>query len=833
MRSLALALLATRPALRPAVAALLGSRLARRSATLALVAFAAAPATAGAALPDPLARGPYTVATVDPVHLGRLDLEEPNAGGGATTGASAAATVQLRGSLYYPADRAKDSPVIVLVHGNHGSCDSGSAPNCTAFKRNDRGYAYLGNNLATWGYTVLSLDQDQLIFYQDSQMGKGMHQRRRMIAAALDALYAANQAPLPTDADTDLGARLVGRLDFSRIGLMGHSRGGDAVTSFIDYNRTRPAPGRRYDLRGVISLAPVDYERRAPYGVPYMSYVGYCDGDVSNLQGARFFERSQYIQPTDPYPRIQAMLLGANHNWFNTVWFADGDDATGSDAACATSQPTNIRLSGGLYDLTTRGSGDPALMGDQERAGLAVMSAFLRRYVGGDAAFDPYMTGEVSSDGVTPQLPASACPTSAFGIRIPCFDRLMTSYFAPPAERRDVIRPETDNPLAVSALGTALTGSGFSNPYVAGGGVSPLPPTTEGGFDWCNPEPLDFTPSLLGTSGLPTAAKPCPLPAASALGGQSGTRENAPVNHSYGLQLALAWDQPAALGTRIPAASRDVSGFKSLAMGAAVNFFDARNPPRTGDAVWNPGLTTQDFTIALTDAAGHVGTVAAASPRYGTALHQTTGTTTARTHIVLNQIRVPLGDFAAQGVDLTAVRRLDLRFGEPGKPATGSIELADVRFQESVSGPTVYTDKLADVPVTPPAPEPAAGTSAEAAPGATSTAEAASAAPPGEAAARAAGTADATPLAGHAVAGGCAAPKLASVRVVGRRIVVSGTAATCAPAVTVTVSRAGAARASATLRATGRRWSARTGLLRPGRYRVALRAGAARALTVR
>ena len=45
---------------------------------------------------------------------------------------------------------------------------------------------------------------------------------------------------------------------------------------------------------------------------------------------------------------------------------------------------------------------------------------------------------------------------------------------------------------------------------------------------------------------------------------------------------------------------------------------------------------------------------------------------------------MPLGDFAAQGVDLTQARKLELRFGGPGKPATGSIELADVRFQESV-----------------------------------------------------------------------------------------------------------------------------------------------------
>ena len=146
------------------------------------------------------------------------------------------------------------------------------------------------------------------------------------------------------------------------------------------------------------------------------------------------------------------------------------------------------------------------------------MGAFFRRYVGGDVAFDPWMTGEVSADGTSPQLPASACPTSASGARIPCFDRLMTSYFPAPAERRDVLRPETDNPLTVSALGTAITGSGFSNPYLVGGGINPLPATTAGGFDWCNPEPTHFTPGLVGVPGLPTATKGCPLPAATALG---------------------------------------------------------------------------------------------------------------------------------------------------------------------------------------------------------------------------------------------------------------------------------------------------------------------------
>jgi hypothetical protein len=697
---------------------------------------ALAPAVAGAdALPDPVAAGAHPVTTLDPFLAGTANLQEPNAAGGGLTGTAAAVTVGLRGSLYYPSDLTGPAPLIVLVHGNHGSCDTynsdGTRINATApsglqcqvggtgpsyFKRNDRGYAYLGQNLASHGYVVASLDQDQLMMYQDNNMGKGMHQRRLLIAALLDALYTANQpGGLPTAPDSTLGTQLVGKLDFARgVGLMGHSRGGDAVTSFIDYNRTRPEPARRYNLAGVISLAPVDYERRAPYGMPYMAVLPFCDGDVSNLQGARFFERSQYIDASDPFPRIQVSVLGANHNFFNSVWSADNDDQTVVDTACgatAANAATSIRLSGGVtpnaptsttgsttgdaiaaapsvlgtYDWFTRGDGDPALMGDQERVGLAVMAAFFREYVGGETQFDPYMTGELSTAADHRQLPDSACPTSPTGTHIGCDQYVSTSYFAAPAERMDVIRPETDNPLTVSALGTSLTGSGFQNPYLDGGGIAPKPATTTGGFDWCNPEPDHFAPAQLGSPALPTAAKGCPLPAAGALGGQNGTRESSPINQSYGLQLALAWNKPvtgtvAKLGTDVPAVDQDVSDMKALALGAAVNFFDGRNPDRQ---TYDPSVGAQDFLIALTDAAGVTATVHAGDRRYGNALEQTTGSTTAKTHVVLNQVRVPLADFAAQGVDLTKVRRVELRFGAAGTPSSGSVQVADVRFQEA------------------------------------------------------------------------------------------------------------------------------------------------------
>ncbi|MET0927969.1 MAG: hypothetical protein ABWX74_00550, partial [Aeromicrobium sp.] len=637
-------------------------------------------------LPDPLDRGMYTPRTIQEVKLGTASLQEPDSSGGAPTAGTVAAPedLEIRGALYYPdfSQRTTPSPLIVLVHGNHGSCDvsapSGTTtPTCATYKRNEAGYAYLGENLASWGYTVYSVSQDQLMLRQDNAKGKGMHQRRLLIAASLDALSAANAGTLVNGEHVTVGTTLQGKLDMTRIGLMGHSRGGDAVTSFIDYNRTR-TDGPRYPLRGVIALAPVDYERKAPYGTPFMSILPFCDGDVSNLQGARFFERSQYINGNDPFPRVQSSQLGAIHNWYNSVWYADGgaDGQANNDAACGNSapfatnnvHPNNLRLSGSAnpqaivaapgttngsqaqdksnnyvidnsdtYNplVNTKISGDPARMGDQEKIGLATMSAFFRRYVGGEGAFEPYMTGELSDTESHLQIPASACPTSVSGARIGCKERVSTSYFAPPAERVDVIRPEVENPLGLNALGGTLSGSGFANPYTTGGGVTPKPATTTGGYDWCDPEPDEFAPAQLGKGTLPTGAKACPLPGITALGGQNnGMRENAPVNHSYGRQLALAWEQgqKAELTASIPAASKDMSGLKALTMDADVNFFDLRNPgadnrgnsTKVGDTwpnelptSYDPTSTTQDFIIALSDTEGHVGTVNAGDERWG------------------------------------------------------------------------------------------------------------------------------------------------------------------------------------------------------------------------
>jgi hypothetical protein len=709
-------------------------------------------------LPDPLARGEFHVKRVDPLVLGTYSFDEPNGKGTAPTGANAPLSeAQIRGVLYMPEGKPGKSPLLFFVHGNHGSCDSGTGPHCTIYKRNDEGYAYMGENLASWGYTVFSLDQDELMAQQDSSFGKGMHARRLLIMAALDKLKEASEGTVPTGANSNVAGLLAGKLDMTRIGLMGHSRGGDVVSSFIQYDQTRPV-GERFPLRAVVSIAPVDYERHAPYGVPYMTVFGSCDGDVSNLQGARLYERSQY-QNDDPYPRFQVIQVGANHDAYNTVWQADGDDSSQADAACGPDasgslgevpteknpttepgvktpenvlgkltgkDPHSIRLSGEAGPhfeavegetkpyrwgngeklnplVNTRISGDPSLMGDQEKMGLATVAAFLRRYVGGEGAFEPYLTGELAAEG-EPSIPQSACPTSEAGKRIPCIDRVADSYTAPPDEREDILRPDTEHATTVDALGTRIEAHGFVNPYLPSGGIQPVPATTANGIAWCDPDPKQTEPGLLGEGEFPVATKGCPQPAAHTLGGQGknevpGTestaapRENAPVNGSYGRQLSLAWEGKATMGLPIPAADGNVSRYRALYMATAVNFFDPRNPPRGEEGLWNPEAAPQNFTIAVTDADGNEATVEAANPDFGTATQQTLGSTSDRVHVMLRDLRVPLAEFARQGVDLAAVRKIELRFGGEGMPQSGSIQLADVRFEQPATG---YSNVLLD-----------------------------------------------------------------------------------------------------------------------------------------
>jgi hypothetical protein len=628
---------------------LLGGRLAL---VAAIVLVSATPA---AAAPDPLAYGPYGYKKIE-YSAGNLMITIPPANGGA----SQTFPQPLEGSIIYP-DTPGPWKVLVFMHGRHSTCITGTggessppttSPDVTCDDtdnpdgtenttriRSYQGYDYLSTNLASHGYVVMSVSANTIVSFDNTfSYDAGANARSQVLAASLDLLYRWNNGTgpvVPGDDYHTVGEKLTGKLEMQRIGLMGHSRGGEGVTDFIRFNRQRPS-GRIYNLQAVLALAPIDSQKQVPFGTNYATLLPACDGDVSTLAGANAYERSKYARLDDPFAKVQWYVQGADHNYFNTIWTTDdgasySGTGSGADIACGEDKPNSIRL----------------FPSDQRKVGVALMASFLRDYLGMEKAFDPIVTGAAP-------YPVSGCPVLR---GVACGELVKTSYIAPAAQRQDVIRPEAVNPLGIDAAGGSLSGTGFAT------------------YDWCNEDRDQITGSQI---------KACPPNGV-------GT-STASVNRSFGRQLTLAWDGSATLRARLIGASRNAARFGTLSLRAAVNWKDARNPVSDGT---NPASATQDFDVVLVDRAGHSASVRAAD--YGTALEPSVGST--RRHIVLNGLRIPLSDFSGVNLtDLDAVelrfgaatpagsiQLADVAFQEP--PAAAPAPLSSPAVTTPLPGP--------------------------------------------------------------------------------------------------------------------------------------------------
>jgi hypothetical protein len=588
---------------------------------LAIVLGVLVPAASAAAagVPDPLANGPYGYKKIE-YSAGNLMITIPP-----STGAASQTFPQpLEGSIIYP-DTPGPWKVLVFMHGRHSTCitstGSESSPPVTSPDvtcrdtdnpdgtenttniRSYEGYDYLSTNLASHGYVVMSVSANTVVSFDNTfSYDAGANARSQILAASLDLLYRWNNGEgpvVPGDDFHTVGTKLAGKMEMQRIGLMGHSRGGEGVTDFIRFNRLRPSGGRIYNLQAVLALAPIDSQKQVPYGTNYATLLPACDGDVSTLAGANAYERSKYARATDPFAKVQWYVQGADHNYFNTIWTNDdgagySGTGTGADVACGEDKPSSIRL----FPV------------DQRKVGVALMASFLRDYLGMEKAFDPLVTGAAP-------VPPSGCPLLR---GVACGELVKTSYIAPAAQRQDVIRPEAVNPLGIDAAGGAMSGTGFAT------------------YDWCNEDRDQITGSQI--KGCPPNSV-LPTPVSS-------------TNRSFGRQLTLAWNGPATLRARLIGTARDAARFGTLSLRTAVNWADARNPVSNGT---NPASAMQDFDVVLLDRSGRSASVRAA--RFGTALEPSLGSS--RRHVVLNGLRIPLSEFA--GVDLGDLDAVELRFG--------------------------------------------------------------------------------------------------------------------------------------------------------------------------
>src|SRR5215203_3203166 len=491
--------------------------------------------TAFGQVPDPGTPGPLGVTR-----------EEYNFGDTAFSPTEFPGPVELRASIHYPTNLAGGPfPVIVFLHGRHATCFVGGSAllqwPCTAMNSQSipsyRGYDYVSEVLASHGYVVVSISANGVNAVDNSVFDLGAFARAELIQKHLDILNT-----FTTAGGAPFGTKFVGKFNMNQIGTMGHSRGGEGVVRHYVLNNSLGSP---YGIKAVFPLAPVDFNRFIVNNVALNVLLPYCDGDVSDLQGVHFYDDARYNAPGDLAPKHYVLVMGANHNFYNTIWSPSSPFPGAANDWLAF-------VPGGHSDSQC-GSvrGNQRLTEEQQRGtGLAYLTAFFRTYVGGENQFLPIMTGDAP--------PTASAQTN----------NLFVSYHAPnnPALRLDINRLLNDTNLSVNTVGAAATQTNLT-PYDLCGGPDPQPAT-------CLP-------------GQSNARQPHTTPSA-----RSSAR---------GLsQLRTGWNNMTGnYRNDLPVTLGNVSGFQAIQFRVSVNFADPRN---LADLA-------QDFSVRLTDASGATSSV--------------------------------------------------------------------------------------------------------------------------------------------------------------------------------------------------------------------------------
>jgi hypothetical protein len=614
----------------------------------------------------------------------------------ATFGNGVTMITPMHGWMRYPMDAmspfaTKTYPVVIFLHGAHSSADPSY-----------KGYDYLAEHLATHGYVVLSIDANAinaLMPGTSTRADPSSQTRAQLMLGTLDRLRQVNeQGHINPDRTPGALDVLKGKLDFSRIGIMGHSRGGQGVANTILFNLSRHSTTRAdlipalaaskerfsaypdlggsitgssvdeakleaainkyniffasgsgnadilppYDFKGAFLLAPTDFGGNTGLNkVPLAVLLPSCDGDMRNLQGAVSYDHNRFGPDGDLAPRYQIMVNGANHNDYNTVWTGD-DFAYRSDIR---------RFPGPNYCKRDVNQKDSIRLSDedQRRNGLFIVNSFMRYHVGGEEKFATYWNGMA-------QLPSVVCP-SGYGS---CDERMVLSVQKADGRRKLIQRFELANSLETNLLGGATIFSGFNEIARC---ATPSGPTA----GTCSPKRLSgFEFDEWGYIGLRSIAD----------------------------HVELGWSQPAA-GT-LPVERAIITDLNAL----STKGFDSVT---FRIAVVRP--MGQEVLVTLTDRVGKSATVTASeftnalynAPRRkaedGPLKDDPTMDIPLMDHkddapyasgevkTLLNMVAIPLAAF--EGIDTTSLKGLKLVFPkESGKVAITDIELQNLGYDE-------------------------------------------------------------------------------------------------------------------------------------------------------
>ena len=179
---------------------------------------------------------------------------------------------------------------------------------------------YLGEHLASHGYIMASVDEN---FINGNIRGENDVRGWKCCFEHLSDWRQWNE---------DSTSPFFHKVDMSRIALLGHSRGGEAITIAAAFNHlsrypddARVAMNFGFNIRTLIAIAPVDgqylpTDRLTPIqNVNYFVMHGAHDGDVQTMMGMRAYDRVKFTEGSS-FVKAALYIYRANHGQFNTVW---------------------------------------------------------------------------------------------------------------------------------------------------------------------------------------------------------------------------------------------------------------------------------------------------------------------------------------------------------------------------------------------------------------------------------------------------------------------------------------------------------------------------------
>jgi hypothetical protein len=260
---------------------------------------------------------------------------------------------EMVGHIVAPVDATAASPLVLFLHGRHEACYTPGQPGggghrgvatgpkvwaCPSGQLpvpSYLGYDYVQRRLAGQGYVTVSISADAVNALDFRDEDGGAAARATLIRDHLRAWVGfADSATHPAD--------------LSNVVLVGHSRGGEGVNrASLDL-----PTDEGYRVTGQVLIGPTDFAFQAAPATPTVTLLPYCDGDVSDLQGQNFTDdgRDLTADPTaDVAFHSSVMVMGADHNFFNTEWTPglsaapSFDDWGGAPTqTCGSASPTRL-----------------------------------------------------------------------------------------------------------------------------------------------------------------------------------------------------------------------------------------------------------------------------------------------------------------------------------------------------------------------------------------------------------------------------------------------------------------------------------------------------------